>query len=190
MRKKKIQIPGINTGLRNADLVVRVIGRRDYAAGMLLDHPDGGVITTPWLNQKAKLYEAYVNHLFHQEAAALAPIHEEAAALREELSRLGGTLSSHIEEEAARQAATQSARTNAIRQRLAQLQAKTESMQLQFNWLLGESFAVFEAKITAYWRGVVHASNEPLAAAPAAVPTQVPATDNLYAPMLKLMKED
>jgi hypothetical protein len=187
MRKKKIQIPDINTGLRNADLVVRVIGRRDYAAGMLLDHPDGGT-TTPWLNQKGKLYEAYVNHLFHQEAAALAPIHEETAALQEELRRLGGTPSSRIEEEAVRQAAAQSARINAIQHRLAQLQAKTESMQLQFNWLLGESNAVFTAKTAAYWRGVVQASNEPIAAAPAAV-SQVPDIDRLYAPMLMLMKE-
>lgn len=186
MKKPILKIPGF-TGITNTNLVLRFVGKKDYTAGMLTEDPAG--LTSPWLQQKARLYEAYLNHLFRDEAKKLAPLHEEAASIQDELKHLAGMPLAESKEETARRTAACTTRTTAIQHRLAEINAKVETMYHQFRWLVAQADAIYAAKTMAYWRGIVHACNDPLPAVPA-VPTKIPDIDNLYAPTLMLIKED
>lgn len=178
MKHSTAKIPGL-TGPLHSSFVLKFIGARDYAKGQLIQHPAG--LTSPFLMQKASLYEAYVYKLFEQETKKLAPFHKEAATLGHELSQLADAPPvTGDSEDSARQAAARKSRCAAISMRQAAIQAELEMMHLQFRHLLSQVQAVFEAKTIAYWKGMVAASNDPLPAVPAAL-IQLPDADALFA---------
>lgn len=175
---KHSKIPGFS-GPMNFNFILKHIGIRDYAKGQLIQHPAG--LTSPFLMQKASLYEAYVYKLFEEKTKQLAPLHKEAATLHHELSQLvDGPPVTDDSEDSARQAAARKSRCGAITMRQAEIQAELEMMHLQFRHLLSQVQAVFEAKTMSYWKGMVAASNEPLPAVPASL-VQLPDEDALFA---------
>lgn len=187
MKYAKIKIPGLTTGISNCNVVLRIVGHRDYTQGTLTEHADGG-LTSPWLEEKAKIVESFIHGLIQEEIKALAPVHEEATALTHQLRHLSGigSLPTASDECTARQTAANKAQIAKIHHSLAELRGKIEMMHLSMKQMMNLCAACYKAKAFAYWRGVVKASNEPLPAEPAAKPG-FPELEAIYQPTMELL---
>lgn len=166
---KKPKMPGIN-GFLNFSFLEKRAGRRDAQENQICEHGEGHI--TPHIDDKARLFDSYIDRMYLRTSLNLEPLVIEANSLVVEFNLIHAKKDVVVTgngENAQRQAAIDAAnalkneqRKTEILTKIAEIKAESDMIDESLKHHIERAEGVFRSRISRYWKGVLAASNEKL----------------------------
>lgn len=163
--KKSPRIRGVNS-IYNIGFIEKHIGKKDAQENQVCQLERGHV--TPYIDNKAHLYNSYIDKTYLRTSLTLEPVVEEANALVVELKLMSPR--KHMDrkesgEEAQRQATMEAAervkrerRKAEILTRIAEIKAESDMVDESLMHHIERAEGVLHAHISKYWCGILSAA--------------------------------
>lgn len=167
--KRNPKIPGIN-GMFNFCFLDKRAGKKDAQENQICELGEGHI--TPHIDEKARMFDSYLDRMYLQTALSLEPLVKEAHALVVEFRLISSKKSRVISsnsEIAQRQAAMNATcalqnekRQTEILTRLAEIKAQSDMVDESLKHHIERAEGVFRSRISRYWKGILATSAEKL----------------------------
>ncbi|MBR5800459.1 MAG: hypothetical protein IKY23_10415 [Lachnospiraceae bacterium] len=166
---RKPKMPGIN-GVLNFRFLDKRAGKKDAQKNQICKLGEGHI--TPHIDDKARMFDSYINKMYLRTALNLEPLVTEAHALVVEFNLIASKrvrVSSGNSENDLRQAAADAAyalqnekRKVEILTLIAEMRAASDMIDESLKHHLERAEGIFRSRISKYWKGVLETSGEKL----------------------------
>lgn len=166
---RKPKIPGIN-GVLNFSFLDKRAGIRDAKENQICQQGEGHI--TPHVNDKARLFDSYIDRMYLKTSLNLEPLVTEANSLVVEFNLMRAkkyVVAIANGENAQRQAAIDAANALKNEKRIMEILTKIAEIKAESN-MIDESLkhhieraeGIFHSRISRYWKGILSATDEKL----------------------------
>ena len=166
---RKPKMPGIN-GAFNFSFLDKRAGKKDAQENQICEHGDGHI--TPHIDDKARMFDSYIDRMYLRTSLSLEPLVTEANALVVEFNLIYSkqvSVTSGNSENDLRQAAMDAAyalqnekRKTEILTKIAEIKAESDMIDESLKHHIERAEGIFHSRISRYWKGVLSASTEKL----------------------------
>lgn len=163
---KKPKMPGIN-GIFNFSFLEKRAGKRDARENQICKHGEGHI--TPHIDDKARLFDSYIDRMYLRTSLYLEPLVTEANSLVVEFNLIHakkrGVVLIGNREKALRQASIDAAneqRKREILTKIAKMKVESDMIDESLKNHIECAEEIFRFRISRYWKGILSASDEKL----------------------------
>lgn len=166
---KKPRIPGVN-GWLNFGFMDKWTGKKDARENQICEYEQGHI--TPHIDDKARLFDSYVDTMYLKTSLYFEPVVTEANALVVEFNLIsnqkdikvaeGGENAQRQEALNAANAANREKRKSDILMRIAEIKSESDMIHESLQHHLERAEGIFHSCISRYWKGVLAVSDEKL----------------------------
>lgn len=167
--KRKPKMPGIN-GAFNFGFLDKRAGKVDAQENQICEHGDGHI--TPHIDDKARMFDSYIDRMYLRTSLSLEPLVTEANALVVEFNLIcskKARITNGNSENDLRRAAVDAVyamqnekRKTEILTNIAEIRAESDMIDESLKHHIGRAEGIFRSRISRYWKGVLSASSEKL----------------------------
>lgn len=166
---RKPKMPGIN-GLFNFAFLDKRAGKKDAQENQICEYGEGHI--TPHIDDKARMFDSYIDRMYLITSLSLEPLVTEANALVVEFNLIYSKKARVVSgngENALRQAAMDAAcelqnekRKTEILTRIAEIKTESDMVDESLKHHIASAEGIFRSCISRYWKGILSASSEKL----------------------------
>lgn len=166
---RKPRMPGIN-GVFNFSFMDKRAGKKDAQENQICEHGNGHI--TPHIDDKARMFDSYIDRMYLRTSLSLEPLVTEANALVVEFNLIyfnKTNVTRGNSENELRQAAMDAAyalqnekRKTEILTKIAAIKAESNMIDESLKHHIERAEGIFRSRISKYWKGILYASGEKL----------------------------
>ncbi len=166
---RKPKMPGIN-GAFNFSFLDKRAGKKDAQENQICEHGVGHI--TPHIDDKARMFDSYIDRMYLRTSLSIEPLVIEANALVVEFNLIyfkKPRVTSGNSENDLRQAAMDAAhalqnekRKTEILTKIAEIKAESDMIDESLKHHIERAEGIFRSRISRYWKGILSATSERL----------------------------